>query len=54
MAKDALSAVEDGRIKIKPETARRSYIRWMSNIEPYVFLSYLSSHLSFHLSNYQE
>lgn len=35
MAKEALMAVEDGRIKIRPETANASYRRWMSNIQPW-------------------
>jgi valyl-tRNA synthetase len=35
MAKEALTAVEDGRIKIRPETANASYRRWMSNIQPW-------------------
>ena len=32
MAADALNAVESGQIKILPETAEKSYIRWMSNV----------------------
>ena len=35
MASEALKAVEDGRIKIRPETANASYRRWMSNIQPW-------------------
>jgi valyl-tRNA synthetase len=35
MAKAALDAVEDGRIKIRPDTADRSYKRWMKNIQPW-------------------
>jgi valyl-tRNA synthetase len=35
MAKEALAAVEDGRIKIRPDSARRSYARWMNNLEPW-------------------
>jgi valyl-tRNA synthetase len=35
LAADALAAVEDGRIKIRPDTADRSYRRWMSNITPW-------------------
>jgi valyl-tRNA synthetase len=32
MAADALKAVESGEIKILPESAEKSYIRWMSNV----------------------
>lgn len=32
MAADALNAVKTGEIKILPETAEKSYIRWMENI----------------------
>ncbi|OCL10164.1 valyl-tRNA synthetase [Glonium stellatum] len=35
MAKAALDAVEDGRIKIRPDRASRSYKRWLENIEPW-------------------
>ncbi len=33
MAADALNAVKTGKIKILPETAEKSYIRWMENID---------------------
>ncbi|KAK9422004.1 putative valine--tRNA ligase [Seiridium unicorne] len=32
LAEPAIAAVKDGRIKIKPETAERSYFRWMESI----------------------
>lgn len=32
MAADALHAVESGEIKILPESAAKSYVRWMSNV----------------------
>jgi valyl-tRNA synthetase len=32
MADEALKAVDDGRIKIRPETADRSYHRWLAGI----------------------
>jgi valyl-tRNA synthetase len=32
MSAEALKAVDDGRIKIRPDTADRSYRRWMSNM----------------------
>jgi valyl-tRNA synthetase len=32
MAADALHAVESGEIKIQPESAAKSYVRWMSNV----------------------
>jgi valyl-tRNA synthetase len=32
MPADALKAVESGVIKIRPESAEKSYIRWMSNV----------------------
>ncbi|KAK0725592.1 tRNA synthetases class I-domain-containing protein [Lasiosphaeris hirsuta] len=32
MADAALEVVEDGTVKISPESARKSYIRWLSNI----------------------
>jgi len=32
LAEKALEAVDDGRIKIRPETADRSYHRWLANI----------------------
>ncbi|TVY41255.1 Valine--tRNA ligase, mitochondrial [Lachnellula subtilissima] len=32
MAEDALKAVTSGEIKILPESAEKSYIRWMSNV----------------------
>ncbi|KAG9243680.1 tRNA synthetases class I-domain-containing protein [Calycina marina] len=32
MAADALNAVKTGEIKILPETAEKSYIRWMENV----------------------
>lgn len=32
LADDAVKAVRDGRITIKPETAEKSYFRWMENI----------------------
>ncbi|KAI1847381.1 hypothetical protein JX265_005560 [Neoarthrinium moseri] len=32
LAEPAIQVVRDGRIKIKPETAERSYYRWMENI----------------------
>jgi valyl-tRNA synthetase len=35
MAAEALKAVEDGRIKVRPDSADRSYRRWMSNIQPW-------------------
>jgi valyl-tRNA synthetase len=35
LAAEALKVVDDGSIKIRPETAARSYKRWMTNIEPW-------------------
>ncbi|KAK3695526.1 mitochondrial valyl-tRNA synthetase [Podospora appendiculata] len=32
MAADALRVVEEGEVKIAPESARKSYVRWMSQI----------------------
>ncbi|KAK4102743.1 hypothetical protein N658DRAFT_514888 [Parathielavia hyrcaniae] len=32
MAEAALNAVEEGKIKISPESARKSYDRWLSNV----------------------
>ena len=32
MADEAVKAVKDGQIKIRPETAEKSYFRWMENI----------------------
>lgn len=32
MANEALAAVDDGRIKIRPDTADRSYHRWLTGI----------------------
>lgn len=32
MAEAALKVVEEGKIKISPESARKSYDRWMSNV----------------------
>ena len=32
MADDALKVVEEGKVKISPESARKSYDRWLSNI----------------------
>ncbi|ORY65855.1 tRNA synthetases class I-domain-containing protein [Pseudomassariella vexata] len=32
MAKDALEVVKEGKIKIKPETAEKSYYRWMEDV----------------------
>lgn len=33
MAQAAIEAVEDGEIKIRPDTAERSYFRWLSGIQ---------------------
>jgi valyl-tRNA synthetase len=35
MADEAVKAVEDGRIKIAPESANKSYRVWMKNITPW-------------------
>jgi valyl-tRNA synthetase len=32
MAEAALKVVEEGKVKISPESARKSYDRWLSNI----------------------
>jgi valyl-tRNA synthetase len=32
MAEAAAKVVEDGDIKISPESARKSYLRWMANV----------------------
>jgi valyl-tRNA synthetase len=33
MAREALQVVESGELKIRPESARKSYFRWMSSID---------------------
>lgn len=33
MADAALQAVNEGKIRIRPESARKSYQRWMSNVD---------------------
>ncbi|WYZ41975.1 hypothetical protein EsH8_V_000870 [Colletotrichum jinshuiense] len=32
LAEDAIKAVQDGQIRIKPESAEKSYLNWMANI----------------------
>src|ERR1700742_5039972 len=35
LAKPAIDAVEDGRVRIRPEGQRRRYLEWMRNIRPW-------------------
>lgn len=35
MADDAIQAVQDGKITIKPDTAEREYYRWLKDINPW-------------------
>jgi valyl-tRNA synthetase len=35
LAKPAIAAVEDGRVRIHPEGQRRRYLEWMKNIRPW-------------------
>ena len=35
LAKPAIAAVEDGRVRIHPEGQRRRYIEWLNNIRPW-------------------
>lgn len=41
MADAALNAVTSGEIKIKPEAAENSYVRWMSNVNDWYLLRQL-------------
>ena len=35
MAKEAIKIVETGELKIKPDTAEKTYIRWMETVQPW-------------------
>ena len=35
MSKEAVKIVESGELKIKPESAEKSYMRWMQNVQPW-------------------
>lgn len=40
MAQAALNCVRNGEIKIRPDTAERSYFRWLENIQDWCLSRY--------------